>query len=129
MQNIEELMNQEYQARADLLEAQEIYKNESLAIRIKLGALFREKRLSIGITQEHTAALLGVSRQKVFSIESPDKVLSVLKPIAKCSIVLVNWLKLFPPCQKLEGVNRLSGKRPNKSKRPSAVFAGQPPVN
>lgn len=74
MQNIEKLLNQEYQARADLLEAQETYQNESLAIRMKLGGIFREKRLSVGITQEHAAALLGVSRQKVFSIESPDKV-------------------------------------------------------
>ena len=74
MQNIEELLNQEYQARADLLEAQENYKNESLQIRIKLGVMFREKRLSVGIAQEHAAALLGVSRQKVFSVENPDKV-------------------------------------------------------
>lgn len=100
-QNIEELMNEEYQARADLLEAQETYKNESLAIRIKLGALFREKRLSVGITQEHAAALLGVVRQKVFSIENPDKVPNPFGTETYCEMLeclgkLVKVLPGFP---------------------------------
>lgn len=101
MQNIEELMNQEYQARADLLEAQETYKKESLQIRIKLGAIFREKRLSVGITQEHTAALLGVSRQKVFSVENPDKVPNPFGTETYCEMLeclgkLVKVLPGFP---------------------------------
>jgi DNA-binding XRE family transcriptional regulator len=74
MKNMEELMKREYQARANLLEAQEAYKNESLSIRKEMGAIFREKRLALDLSQEHAAALVGVVRQKVFSIENPDKV-------------------------------------------------------
>jgi DNA-binding XRE family transcriptional regulator len=101
MQTIEELLNQEYQARADLLEAQETYKNESLAIRMKLGAIFRDKRLSVGFSQQHAAALLGVCRQKVFAIENPDKVLNPFGTETYCEMLncfakLVEIMPGFP---------------------------------
>lgn len=72
--NIEEILNEEYQARADLLEAQEAYKLASLAVRQKLGAIFATKREAMGFSQSFCGGLLGVSHTKIFSIESPEKV-------------------------------------------------------
>lgn len=75
-QDIEQLVQKEYDARASLREAQEEYRLASLAVREKLGAVFAAKRTALGFSQPQCAALLGVVRQKVFSIECPDKVLN-----------------------------------------------------
>jgi hypothetical protein len=121
MKNIEELLSQEYQARADLLEAQETYKNESLAIRMKLGAMFRDKRLSVGITQEHAAALLGVVRQKVFSIENPDKVLNPFGTETYCEMLncLGKLVEIMPGFPKVRRGRPIGWKKADTLKNPA----------
>ena len=74
MQNIEEIVAEENQAKENLLKAQEAYKMASLNVRKKLGAIFTSKRESLGFNMSFCSGLLGVFYQKVFSIENPEKV-------------------------------------------------------
>jgi hypothetical protein len=73
-EQIESIMKQEYEARADLREAQETYRLASLEVRKNLGAIFKAKRESLNLSASQCAGLLGVVRQKVFSTENPEKV-------------------------------------------------------
>ena len=98
MSNIEKLIEQEYQARANLREAEEEYKQASLAIRQKLGAIFEAKRKALGFGRPQTGALLGMVHQKVFSIECPEKVKNPFSVAVYCDMIeAIEKLAEFAP--------------------------------
>lgn len=68
------LLEQEYQHRADLREAEEIYRQASLGVRAEIGRLIAAERHRAGLSRQRLAVLLGCSIQKVFSSECSDKV-------------------------------------------------------
>jgi predicted XRE-type DNA-binding protein len=72
--DLENIIAQEYQLRADLREAEETYKSESLKLRCKIGAEIQKERESAGLNVAQTARLLGCVRQRLFASENPDKV-------------------------------------------------------
>jgi len=72
--NLQNLLEQEYQLRADLREAEETYKKETLKIRCQIGTQIRATRESCGLNVAQAARLLGCVRQKLFSSENPEKV-------------------------------------------------------
>jgi len=88
-ETIEQLVQAEYDARATLREAGETYRLESLTIRQKLGGMFAAKREAIGFSQAQCAGLLGVVRQKIQSIESPEKVVNPFGVSMYCEMLRV----------------------------------------
>ena len=68
------LLEQEYQHRADLREAEEIYRQASLGIRAELGRLLAAERQRAGLSRQRLSILLGCSIQKIFAAECPEKV-------------------------------------------------------
>lgn len=71
---IKTLLEQEYQHRADLREAEEIYRQASLGIRAELGRLLAAERQRAGLSRQRLSILLGCSIQKIFAAECPEKV-------------------------------------------------------
>jgi DNA-binding transcriptional regulator YiaG len=84
---IEQLVQEEHEARAVLREAEEAYKAASLEVRKKLGRVFASKREALGFSQLQCAALLGVVRQKVFSVENPEKVANSFGVSTYCEMI------------------------------------------
>ena len=74
MQNVEEIMNEIYQLRADKLEAEEMYKAGYDAARLKLARIVTEKREKIGVSQQQASCLLGKPKPFFWQVENPDKV-------------------------------------------------------
>ena len=68
------LLEQEYQHRADLREAEEAYRQASLGIRAELGRLLAAERDRAGLSRQRLSILLGCSIQKIFAAECPEKV-------------------------------------------------------
>lgn len=74
MDTLETLLEKEAQARAALTEAENKYKEDSLAVRVELGKLLSKERSRADLSVLHMAAMLGTNRMKVFSCENPEKV-------------------------------------------------------
>lgn len=68
------LLEQEYQHRADLREAEETYRQASLGVRVELGRLLAAERDRAGLSRQRLSILLGCSIQKIFAAECPEKV-------------------------------------------------------
>lgn len=71
---IKTLLEQEYQHRADLREAEETYRQASLSVRVELGRLLAAERGRAGLSRQRLSILLGCSIQKIFAAECPEKV-------------------------------------------------------
>ncbi len=68
------LLEQEYQHRADLREAEEAYRQASLSTRAELGRILAAERDRAGLSRQRLSILLGCSIQKIFAAECPEKV-------------------------------------------------------
>lgn len=71
---LKSLLEQEYQHRANLREAEETYRKASLVIRVELGRILAAERDRAGLSRQRLSILLGCSIQKIFAAECPDKV-------------------------------------------------------
>lgn len=71
---LKSLLEQEYQHRANLREAEETYRKASLGVRIELGRILAAERDRAGLSRQRLSILLGCSIQKIFAAECPDKV-------------------------------------------------------
>lgn len=87
MNDVDQLIQEEYNARANLREAEEEYRLASLEVRQKLGRVFAAKREAMGFSQLQCAALIGVVRQKIFSIENPEKVPNPFSVSSHCEML------------------------------------------
>lgn len=73
-QHIETLIQKEKEAQEKLNQAQAAYKEESLQVRVQLGALFVAERERAGISRQQMAVMLNTNRQCIFAAEFPERV-------------------------------------------------------
>lgn len=72
----------------------------STAFDVEFGALLRERRLAIGMSQERLAGILGISFQQLQKYERGTNRMSLSRAVAACAALDVAIADLIPADQR-----------------------------